>query len=253
VSRYLIGQARTYIRCGDTNPGEINIQEAVRSLKQGRVMVGFGLLPEITINKKYGPGELVPSSNEIVVSVRILAPSWLKANRVSLYANGKKIREEIFTKQNSAGIKWKGNWVLPRQKQDFFLVVIAEGDGPHLPFWPIVKPFQPISPAWTPYVIGCSGAIWVDADGDGRPTPAYTYAKKLVDLFGNNLDAILKKLNGYDEAVAVQVAALLQKDGIDLQRPGVTTALQSATAATRAGFNTFIKEWQLSKEKRKDK
>ena len=59
VSRYLIGQARTYIKANDSDPGRINTREALDNFRQGRVMVSFGLLAKIIVNKKSGPGELV--------------------------------------------------------------------------------------------------------------------------------------------------------------------------------------------------
>ena len=94
VSRYIVGQGRTYIRCPDTDPGQINTAEAFRNFQDGKVMVSFGLLPEIIVDNKYGPGDLVPAASEVTVSVRVLGPAWTRANRVSLYANGQKIKEE---------------------------------------------------------------------------------------------------------------------------------------------------------------
>src|SRR5207249_8488164 len=65
VSRFLVGQARTYIRCRDDAPGNIDVPEAVTQLLAGRVLVSLGLLAEITINGKYGPGDLVPATGEV--------------------------------------------------------------------------------------------------------------------------------------------------------------------------------------------
>ena len=44
VSRYIVGQARTYIRCDSTDPGNIDVAQAVRNLHDGRVMVSYGLV-----------------------------------------------------------------------------------------------------------------------------------------------------------------------------------------------------------------
>lgn len=65
VSRYLVGQARTYIRCNDDNPGDIDVRQATEHFLSGKVMVSFGLLAEMTINGRYGSGELVPAANEV--------------------------------------------------------------------------------------------------------------------------------------------------------------------------------------------
>jgi hypothetical protein len=248
VSRYLIGQARTYIKARDGNPGKIDIREATTSFKEGRVMISFGLLPTLMVNNKYGPGDIVSSSKEVSVNVDVAGPGWIKADRVSLYANGKKIREEKIINGNAGGSKWKGQWKLPRQKKDVFLVVIAEGVGSYLPFWPIVKPFQPVTSSWTPYTIGSSGAVWIDGDGDGKMTTAYDYATTLVNRFGSNLKSLFVEISTYDESVAVQVAAILQGKGIDLSKEEVVSKLSKASPSVKEGFRKFTEEWIKAKE-----
>src|SRR5262249_29933577 len=76
VSRYIVGQGRTYIRCRDDRPGEIDVNEAVASFRKGRVLVSCGLLAEITVNDKYGPGDLVPGAAGVKAAVRVLGPGW---------------------------------------------------------------------------------------------------------------------------------------------------------------------------------
>jgi hypothetical protein len=125
--------------------------------------------------------------------------------------------------------------------------VIAEGNGNYLPYWPIVKPYQPVSKAWKPYTIGSTGAIWIDADGDGKPTNAYAYAKKLLSSFGSDLKRLFKEMEAYDEEVAVQAAALLQETGLDLSGPAVVSALSKASASVREGFRNFSEGWEESK------
>src|SRR5439155_7226081 len=94
VARYIVGQGRTYIRCDDRDAGHIDVDAAANIFLQGRVMVSYGLLAELTVNDKYGPGELAPVPDDVVrVAVRVLGPHWAKADRVQLFANGKMIRE----------------------------------------------------------------------------------------------------------------------------------------------------------------
>ena len=56
---------------------------------------------------------------------------------------------------------------------------VAIGPGIDEPYWRTAKPYQPDSPDWTPHVLGCSGAVWLDFDRDGRATPARAYAERL--------------------------------------------------------------------------
>ena len=55
VSRYIVGQGRTYVRCDDRDPGSIDVTQAVESIRRGRTMVSYGLLAEIDVDGK-GPG-----------------------------------------------------------------------------------------------------------------------------------------------------------------------------------------------------
>src|SRR5690606_2704261 len=118
---------------------------------------------------------------------RVLGPSWTQAERVLLYANGTVVREFDVSHEagsRSPGVKWEQTWTLTRPVHDVHLVVIALGPGVEQSFWKTAKPYQPMSPVWKPYVIGCSGAVWIDADGDGRATPAREYADDAVDASG---------------------------------------------------------------------
>jgi hypothetical protein len=245
VSRYIVGQGRTYIQSADANAGDIDVDTAIKNFRDGKVLVSLGLLTKIVVNKKYGPGDIVPASNNVSIEVEVHGPAWTKADRISLYANGKKIREEKIALANTAGLKWKGTWDIPSLKHDVFLVAIAEGPGYGMPYWPLAKPYQPSSPDWTPKLIGSSGAVWVDADNNGKRNAAYDYAKAVVKLCGGDIHKIVKLLSEHDEAVAIQVAALLWREGKVLTSTEVSQALKYATPETNAGFETVIREIKL--------
>ena len=248
VSRFIVGQARTYIRGNDEEASAINVREAVKNFIDGNVMVSFGLVAEIEINDAYGPGELVPASDEVKIAVKVSGPSWAWADKVALYANGKKIREAVIEDREAAGVKWNNVWNLTLPPHDLFLVAIAEGPGRDLPFWPIARPYQPASPDWRPRVLGLSGAVWLDGDKNRRRNAASHYAEALWQQSGGDLSALMQQLSAYDESIAVQAAALLHKNRIDLSGPDVTRALGGASPQTRAGFLTVIREVQLSRK-----
>ena len=92
VSRYIVGQGRTYIQAKDVDPGKIDVDEAISNFRDGKVMVSMGLLTKILVNDQYGPGDLVPFSNKLTVAVEVYGPAWTTADRVSLFVNGKKIK-----------------------------------------------------------------------------------------------------------------------------------------------------------------
>jgi hypothetical protein len=248
VSRFIVGQARTYIRANDADPGNIDIPEAVNNFLKGKVMVSCGLLTEMSVNGKYLPGDLVPAAGELAVEIHVSGPSWTKAGRVVLYANGRKIREQKIIDDKQGGTKWRGTWQISLPSHDIFLVAVAEGPGDGMPFWPMAKPFQPVSPDWRPQVIGITGAIWIDVDNNGAATSAYDYAQQITHESAGDVDKLVKSVNSFDQSVAVLVAALLKKSGTDLNSPAMMRALRKATPETKTAFDVIRKQLKTGQQ-----
>jgi hypothetical protein len=246
VARYIVGQARTYIRCKSDRPGRIDVAEAVRSFREGRVLVSCGLLTEIEVNGKYGPGDLVPAEGEVKVVVRVRGPSWVMADRVELYANGHKIREARMDARQRSPLKWVGEWTLPRPRHDMHLVAVATGPGVTELYWPIARPYQPDSPVVERRIIGSTGAVWIDADGDGKRTSALEYARRLLAKAGGDWRKLVGALAEYDEAVAAQAAGLLQARGVSAGEAGVRDAARKAGAQVARGFQAYWEAWRES-------
>ena len=208
VSRYIVGQGRTYVRCEDGDAGAIDVARAAASVRRGQVNVSYGLLTEIDVESK-GPGEIVSVTGDLNVTLRVKGPGWTRAEHVALYVNGWKVREQSISNGTRAGVKWQATWRLPKPAHDVHLVAIATGPGVSAPYWPTAKPYQPASIEFTPYVMGVSGAVFVDADGSGNFESALDYARREVS---NTTDwkALAARLAAYDEAVAVQAGSLLR-------------------------------------------
>jgi hypothetical protein len=248
VSRFIVGQARTYVRGKDDDPGNIDVDEAVRNFRAGRVLVSCGLLADITVNEKYGPGDLAPASGDVTVAVRVLGPGWVTADRVELYANGGNVREARIPAADGArpGVKWAGTWTLPRCRHDVYLVAVATGPGVRDLAWPIAKPYQPAPPHVERRVLGSTGAVWLDGDGDGRRSSARDYARRLLQAHGADVPKLVEALGEYDEAVAAQAAGLLQARGVPLQGEAVRDALGKAGPHVGRGFEAFREAWRES-------
>ncbi len=236
VSRYLVGQSRTYIRYDRTDPSNIDRNEVINHFRKGEVMVSFGLLAEMKIDDIYGPGTIVPARKQVRASVKVLGPGWTEADSIFLFANGKLIRSEKIKSHGAKGIKWQGGWTIPISNQDIFLVAIATGPDPLRPFWPIPKPYQQTSTEWNPKIIGSSGAIWIDADGDGKRTSAYDHASKLIVQHEGNMAALFNELGNYDEAVSIQAAAILKQRHLLPAQPD----LNNAPTVVKKGFESLI-------------
>jgi len=255
VGRHFVGQGRTYVRCDDADAAAIDRVKAVESLAAGRVAVSFGLLADLEVDEQYGAGELVPAAaagGTLRITARVLGPHWTTARRAVLYQNGLPIREFEISPSDATGpgVKWEQAFTIPRPTHDVFLSLIAVGPGVKALYWPIPKPYQPKSADWTSYVLGGTGAVFVDADGDGKFSSAHDYAERLVEASGDDLGALAKKLGDYDEATAVQGASLLNGRGVSPLDDRISQAVKDAAPQTRRGFQAYAEAWRESQAAR---
>jgi hypothetical protein len=201
----------------------------------------MGLLTHLKVANRFGVGDLAtglaPRSS---VEIKVLGPRWVDADRVVLYGNGLPIWESEVESAPNAITKADLKMELPKFSHDLHLVAIATGPGVTKPFWEIPRPYQHKGKEYVPRVIGATNPVWLDFDGDGKYTSPRGYAERLV---GNkpNLAETLAKLSGFDSSVAVQVAALLTMQGVDLREKKVEAAWQKASPSARTGFAEFLK------------
>jgi hypothetical protein len=254
VSRHFVGQGRTYIRCDDRDPGNIDVEQAVDSFVQGRVMVSYGLLTNLTVNDRYGSGEMARVSGDTVkVNVRVQGPHWTTASKVQLFANGTVIHEATMPANDDSApakkLDWKTEWIIPRPNHDVHLVAIATGPGITGPHWKTALPYQPTSPDFEPTSLGCSGAVWLDVDGDGRRSSARDYAEFAAGSSDGKLEAMLQKLAKYDEATAAQAAFVVHRQsGLDKQNPFLSgdaqASVRKAEPHVRDGIQKYVDAWR---------
>lgn len=242
VTRYIVGQGRTYIACADKDARRIDVGEACRSLREGRAVVSLGLLAGLTVDDQFRPGDLATKRGETLrVAVTVLGPSWTEVDRVELFANGVKVREQAIAGGSKAGEKARVEWSLPRPRHDVALVAVASGPGVTAPYWPIARPYQPTSKQWSPRVLSVTNPVRIDADGDGSWSPARYYAQLAIEFAGTEPTALFRFLSGFDEAVATQAAALCHPTGGLERDPGFARALESAPEVVRRGFAAYEK------------
>lgn len=246
VSRYIVGQARTYIQADDTDPANINVAQTLQNFVDGKVLLSYGLLTNIKVNNKYGPGDLVPAADELEVKLTVSGPKGMMADQIRLYANGELIRQEKIKPKYQGGVKWEATWKFAAFPHDCHLVAIATGPGVSHLFWPMAKPYQPDSPEFQSKVVGSTGAVWIDADGDGKKTPAYAYARRLVTQYQDDVPGLIKALTDYDRAVSSQAASLLREQGRSPFDPTLTKLLQNAAEPVQLGFALYAEAWRAS-------
>ncbi len=210
VNRFILGQGRTYVAAKDADPANLDLDEVWRSYQQGRLLVSLGLLTTLKVNDRFTVGDLATGLGEsIKVEAAVNGPSWVKADRIELFANGILIREQRIQDDSRAGEKARVTWMLPKPAHDVHLVAIATGPGVTEPYWEIPRPYQPSSKTFVPRVIGSTNPIWLDADGDGQFQAAIAYAQKIVQQNGADREKLRETLKHYDASVAVQVESLI--------------------------------------------
>ena len=209
VNRFLLGQGRTYVAADDRDPARPDLAQVWRSYREGRLLVSLGLLTQLRVDDRFSVGDLASGLGERVrVEVSVHGPAWTRADRVELYANGILVREQALDDPGRAGEKTRVAWELPRPAHDVHLVALATGPGNTEAFWEIPRPYQPSSKAFTPRVLGATNPVWLDADGDGRFSAAFTIARGLIDRHGQDKTALQAALERCDAAVATQARSL---------------------------------------------
>lgn len=244
VARYIVGQARTYVRCDDRRVEAIDRDCARAAVRGGRVMVSYGLLAELDVDGR-GPGDLVRPRRELTVRIRVQGPGWTHAQRVALYANGALVRDEAIAGGQAAGVKWEATWRLPAPSHDVHLVAVATGPGVTAPYWPTAKPYQPASPAFTPYLLGISGAVFVDADRSGAFDSALAYARREVAAAADPRQ-LATRLGRYDAAVATQAASVLRARNAASFPAAVGPVLDAAPPHVASGLRAYLEAWRVS-------
>lgn len=209
VSRFILGQGRTYVAANDSDPAHLDLEEVWRSYQESRLLVSMGLLAQVRVNDRFAVGDLATElGSHLDVQALVSGPSWAKADHVALYANGILLREMEIDDPGTAGEKASIRWRIPRPAHDVHLVVIATGPGVQSPHWALPRPWQPTSKSIASRVIGLTNPVWIDADGDGAFQSANTYASRLLEQFGEDREGLAKELERFDSSVATQVESL---------------------------------------------
>ncbi len=241
VNAYILGQGRTYVASRASEPDAIDVQEACDSILAGRVLVSMGLLTEVWVDGRWGPGDLASGTkSDLRVRVRVQGPRWITADRVDLFANGAKVASRPVLHGSSAVVKQDHTFVLPRPARDVWLVAVASGPGVTAPYWPTPRPYQPKRADWEPRVIGSTNAVRVDGDGDGRYSSPLDYATRAVESSGGSAERLMAALAPHDEATAVQAAALCRSRGTDLSAATFRRAVEAASPHVRHAFRAYL-------------
>ena len=172
------------------------------------------------------------------IHIRVLGPSWVRADQLELFANGHRVLTRDL--RPTAKIE-KANltFTLPRPAHDTHLIAIATGPGITEPFWESPRPYVPTTPKYTPRVQGATNPIFIDGNGDGKYNAPRAQAQQLLTRHARDLNALFDDLAKYDQAVAAQAAALLHQAGHNLNTPSLRRHW-TRTPSTQAGITAYL-------------
>jgi hypothetical protein len=240
VSRSIVGQARTYVAAGDGDPGRIDVAQTCANLKAGKALVSLGLLADLRVDDRFGPGDLATGGGpRLRVTATVSAPAWSRADRIDLYCDGALLRQERIAPPVAGrpGAKARISWTIPKPAHDVWLVAIATGPGVTAPFWPILKPYQPSSRSWTPRVLAATNPVRIDGDGDGAYTSPREYALRLA---GKDARTLVAALERYDEAVTVQAFDLFRAAGGAVGSAELARLVETAAPQIRRAHAAYL-------------
>ena len=261
VSRFIVGQGRTYIRGNDTNVAQLNVAQLCDNLKQGRAVASLGLFPQLTLTEApdaldlptaitgevraqgSGPGDLHKGESrffEVIASVDF--PEWMQSEGrtvLTLYENGQAKLVFPFEMPKTAGKPLAFKARFPKPKADAWYVLVAEAPGVTNAYWSIARPYQPSSPEWKPTMLGATNPIYLDADQDGKYLSPRKSAERLNDQYVSPHD-LIPVLSGYDSTIAIHIAEILHEAGVDLNAVEFKPRLANAAPHVQRAFADYL-------------
>lgn len=249
VSRYIVGQGRTYVRSKSSDAGNIDVAAAMQSLRHGQVAVSYALLVDLQLHdddKWKIPFK--PTTTEWRAKLRVLGPHWARASKVQLYGNGQLLREESIEtsadKTNERGVLWQAEWKLPLPKHDTILVAVALGPGITEPYWATAKPYQPTSLDFEPYTLAVTGPILFNCDAQPKFCTPRDLGTQIVERARGDLSEMIRLLAGYDAAVAAQAMDIYLTTKPPPEAATIESALKTAPANIAAPLREAWQAWR---------
>ncbi|MDX1564826.1 MAG: CehA/McbA family metallohydrolase [Phycisphaeraceae bacterium] len=228
-----VGQGRTYLQSSTDDPAHLDVEEMVRSFKDGRSSISLGIITDLKLDR-YGLGDLADISpgKSNTATVRVAAPSWVRPRRVMLLVNGVKVGEKSINAKPGRPTDLQVPMHFSTPAHDGHLVAAVIGDPVRGPYW---------RTDW-PITFAATNPIWLDADGNGTyDSPRKTAAKKLAAI-GDDLEALGKALVTEDPVIGVQMLSLRRKSLGEKNEDRLKPLLKKL-APTHKLYETYRASW----------
>jgi len=160
------GYGHTDLFVGIEDPAELNlalVQDAIRAghaVVSGGVTLRATLLGDAPDDTPALPGDTVVGLGG-TLQIQVLAPSWIRPNRLRLYRNGVVVREEELSGTKDGKTWYQGSWPV-ESDIDAWYVVEVEGDQAMGGVWGGALPYA------------ATNAFFLDLAGDGWEAPGFS-------------------------------------------------------------------------------
>ena len=159
------GCPRTLLFLGTDSPEGITGGMVASAVKvHRRAIVTNGPVVWMAVNDRTPIGATVSDTDGLVtIDVSVTCAPWVMPNRLELVCNGQVVKE--FGLPVATDVVRLQQQVRLRVKSDSWFVAVVWGEQS-------LHPVMPPSGSRDVTPFGCTNPIWVDADGDGKCTPA---------------------------------------------------------------------------------
>lgn len=173
-----IGYPRVYIPSSTQNPANLDIDELITNVREGRVLITNGPFIDLKVNGRPMGSQVTAEDGHVEVDLAVFTPNWANVSSITINLNGSFARK--FLQPAGSYDREKGQ-VFPspdkpeegkfrlRVSRDSILQVIVEGDATlnQDPVNPYFVPTRDPNVPQGQYSLAISAPIFVDADGDG--------------------------------------------------------------------------------------
>jgi hypothetical protein len=193
-----IGQGRTYIANSATDPGSIDVEAAIKSMRAGNMSVSYGIFGQATVNGSVEMGQIAKPNGDGMIDVKfhVACPSWGKAKKAVAYLNGVQVGEQELNMKPRYPLSTNVTFKIPAPRHDAYLVCVAYGDGIKDPSWKTMADFT----------LAVTNPIFIDADRDGKySSPRDSALTILREIEPLSVSGIEKSLGKVDSTIGIQI------------------------------------------------
>ena len=204
----MVGQGRTYVQSSTDIPSAINVGEACESFINGHSCASLGFFIDALQDGHSVMGREVKSHRGVIeIDVRVAGASWAKPGILTAWLNGKAVAtKQLKSPRGKAWDETVSFKLEVPQMHDSWVIFSITGPLPEGDFWYTLM--SELAAATNPIRIdGNNDGIWL--------SPRHT-ARSIFKDIGIEADELQLALKKVDEAVAVQLFAIVKSERPDV-------------------------------------